>query len=31
MFNYFKLTLFVCIWRWSCNLLHGSKWCFKWS
>jgi len=30
MFKYIKQTLFVCVWRWSCNLLHGSKWCFRW-
>jgi len=23
-----ELTLSVCAWRWSCNLLHGSRcWC----
>jgi len=23
-----ELTLSVCVWRWSCNLLHGSRcWC----
>jgi len=27
----FKLTLSVCVWRWSCNSLHGSKcWC-RWA
>jgi len=26
-----KLTLSVCVWRWSCNLLHGSRcWC-RWA
>jgi len=20
--NYYKLTLSVCVWRWSCDLLH---------
>jgi len=20
-----KLTLSVCVWRWSCDLLHGSR------
>jgi len=31
MFNYLQLTLSVCAWRWSCNLLYGSIWCFRWS
>jgi len=31
MFNYFELTLFVCAWRWSCNLLQENKWWFRWS
>jgi len=26
----FELTLSVCIWRWSCNSLHGSRWSFRW-
>jgi len=27
----FELTLFVCVWWWSCNSLHGSRcWC-KWT
>jgi len=31
LFVLFELTLSVCVWRWSCNLLHGSKgWC-KWA
>jgi len=25
-----ELTLFGCVWRWSCNSLHGSKWYYKW-
>jgi len=26
-----ELTLSMCVWRWSCNLLHGSKcWC-RWA
>jgi len=25
MFDYIKLTLFACVWQWSCNLLHKSK------
>jgi len=26
-----QLTLFVCVWWWSCNSLHGSRcWC-KWA
>jgi len=25
MHFYFELTLSVCVWRWSCNLLQGSK------
>jgi len=30
-FFLFELTLSVCVWRWSCNLLHGSKgWC-RWT
>jgi len=24
-----ELTLFACVWRWSCNVLHGSRWCCK--
>jgi len=24
-----KLTLFVCVWRWSCDSLHGSKWWYR--
>jgi len=24
-----KLTLFVCVWRWSCNSLHVCKWCCR--
>jgi len=28
---YFKLTLSVCVWRWSCNSLLGSRcWC-RWA
>jgi len=23
-----ELTFFVCVWRWSCNSLHGSRHCF---
>jgi len=26
-----KLTLFVCVWRWSDNLLSGSRWFDKWA
>jgi len=26
-----ELTLSVCVWRWSCNSLHGSRCCFRWS
>jgi len=26
----YKLTLSVCVWRWSCDLSHGSRWYFKW-
>jgi len=22
-----KLILFACVWRWSCNVLHGTRWC----
>jgi len=25
-----KLTLSVCVWWWSCNLLHGSRWWCRW-
>jgi len=28
---FYKLILSVCVWRWSCNLLHESRWCFRWS
>jgi len=28
---FFELTLFVCVWRWSCNLLHGSKYLCRWA
>jgi len=24
-----ELTLSVCVWRWSCNSLHGSIRCFR--
>jgi len=31
MHFYFELTLSVCVWRWSCNSLHGSRcWC-RWA
>jgi len=23
---FFELTFFVCVWRWSCDFSHGSKW-----
>jgi len=26
LFLFYKLTIFVCAWRWSCNSLHGSRW-----
>jgi len=26
-----ELTLSVCVWRWSCNLLHGSKCSCRWA
>jgi len=26
----FELTLSVCVWRWFCNSLHESIWCYKW-
>jgi len=25
----FELTLSACVWRWLCNLLHGSRWWCK--
>jgi len=28
--DYIELTLSVCVWRWSCNLLHRSKWYSRW-
>jgi len=31
MLTVYELTLFVCVWRWPCNSLHGSKHCFRWS
>jgi len=27
---FYELTLSVCVWRWSCNSLHGSRWCYRW-
>jgi len=21
---------FLCVWQWSCDLSHGSRWCFRW-
>jgi len=26
----YKLTLFVCNWRWSCIFLHWSRWYYRW-
>jgi len=26
-----ELTLFVCVWQWSCNSLHESRHGFRWS
>jgi len=25
-----KFTLFVCVWRWSCDVSHGNRWFSKW-
>jgi len=25
-----QLTLSVCVWRWSCNSLHGSRCWYRW-
>jgi len=31
LFVLFEVTLIVYVWRWSCNLLHGSRgWC-RWA
>jgi len=27
---FYQLTLSVCVWRWSCDSLHGSKWWHRW-
>jgi len=24
-----ELTLSTCVWQWSCNVLHGSRWCCR--
>jgi len=29
-FYFYQLTLSVCIWRWSCDSLHGSRCWYKW-
>jgi len=26
----FELTLFVCVWRWSCDLSYESRWYYRW-
>jgi len=31
LFILFELTLSMCVWRWSCNLLHGSRWWWRWA
>jgi len=28
-FYFVELTLFACVWRWSCNAWHESRWCCK--
>jgi len=30
LFLFSQLTLFVCVWRWSCDLLHGSRCWYRW-
>jgi len=25
-----EFTLFVCVWQWSCDVSHESKWYSKW-
>jgi len=30
MLTIYELTLSVCVWRWSCDLSHGSRWCSRW-
>jgi len=27
---YLRAALFVCVWRWSCELSHGSRWYSRW-
>jgi len=29
-FYFVQLTLSTCVWQWSCNALHGSRWYCKW-
>jgi len=29
-FYFVKITLSACVWWWSCNALHGSRWCCRW-
>jgi len=26
----YKLTLSICVWRWSCDSLHESNWYYRW-
>jgi len=30
MLTVYELNLSACVWRWSCNALHGSIWCCRW-
>jgi len=35
IFMYISISMhslpYLCVWRWSGNLLSGSIWCFKWA
>jgi len=30
MLTAYELTLSACVWRWSYNALHVSRWCCRW-
>jgi len=27
---FYKLTLSVCVWQWTCNSLHWRRWWYRW-